>query len=445
MRRHICFFAVTLALFVAFATPAGAQKEYTLRIDVRAADGGSVAGTNVTIWGQVEGSQIFDVRAPSVLDRGQYGAIFTLDQMGFGLVFLAPGTYKVSVKNKFYKPKEIYISIPGQGQEGQMNHGAVVTLEKDTAVISRTLTVTVLGEKFEGGRSVTVPLSNARVQVSSQESEDGAVQRSGSNGVYTFNEPFVIGTEVQISVSADGWEPRDAKLIVGSWQQIDPNDRRTTTSDQITVKLRQKLKVEEFSLIVEVVDSKTGKPVPGASVDFEMIELGAAWKTVTTNLQGRTQPVEIPAVKATQKHAEFRVKVKANGYKEKWSDIPYDLPLFGEARSSYVVHLEPNPKANDTQNQGQGQNPYNLPPQFKNRTVIRVEPLDPVLECWAAGADKPCDQPNLEVQIIVYHFAGGGNYWDRRDYDAKRKQMADAGMVFRWACGKSLWRNGRCG
>lgn len=450
MRKRISLFAVTLALFGAFAVPTFSQKEYTLRIDVRAADGGSVAGTKIRIASQTTGSTIFDVRVAEVIYTRSTEAFFTLDGIGFALIFLSPGNYKAYVENKFYKKKEVYISVPEQGQENQMTQGTSVTLEKDLKQVSRRLTVTVVGEtRDNSGRTKTTPVPNAKVEVFSQETEWLYRGKTDASGVAIFDKPFVIGTEVKITATADGWDGQERSVIIGSWQEVDPGNRLTTTSDQAMLKLYKKVEQPKYLLAVQVVNAKTGAPIPGANVEIELIELaGMPFASGTTNLQGQTRSFEVPPLGRqpdSQKHAEMRIKVKARGYKDKWSDIPYEIPYLSTTGRNYLVHLDPDPKAENTQNQGSGQNPYNLPPQFKNRTVIRVEPLDPVLECWAAGADQPCYQPNLEAQVIVYHFAGGGSYWDRRDYDAKRKQQADAGMVFKWACGKSLWRNGRCG
>lgn len=99
-------------------------------------------------------------------------------------------------------------------------------------------------------------------------------------------------------------------------------------------------------------------------------------------------------------------------------------------------------RANDTSG---SQSVAELPAAFKGKQIVRTERLDGILECWSAGANAPCNEPNLESFITVYYFSDGGSFWDRRDYDNKRKQMTQAGMVFRWACQKSLWRNGRCG
>lgn len=448
MRRQIIIYAAALVLVGVFVIPVVAQKEYTLRIDVRAADGGSVAGTTVTIWGQVAGSQIFDVRSASVLDRGQYGAIFTLDEMGFALVFLAPGTYKATVKNKFYKEKTIYISVPIQGQEGQMTQSASVTLEKDEKDVSRRLTVTVLGETRDGsGRTTTAPVPNAKVEISSQETESLYRGKTDASGVAVFDEPFVIGTEVKVSATADGWDGQQRSLIIGSRQEIDPKDRRTTTSDQTVLKLWKKVKEPTYSLVVQVVNAQNGTPVSGASVEIELIELaGLPFATGTTNATGQTKPFDVPPLLTkpdSQKHADMRIKVKAKGFKDKWNDIPYEIPYMSTTGRNYLVQLEPLPKTEDSGTSGQVWNPYDLPAQFKTKAVQRIQKLESY-ECWAPP-NAPCTQPSIELSITVYYFVGGGSYWDRREYDRKRRAQADAGLVFSWACDKALWRNGRCG
>jgi hypothetical protein len=83
-----------------------------------------------------------------------------------------------------------------------------------------------------------------------------------------------------------------------------------------------------------------------------------------------------------------------------------------------------------------------LPPELRGKTILRTEKVEYV-ECWSPQ-NVPCSTPNLETFITNYHLEGGGVHGDRREYDRKRKAMADAGNGFKWSCYKSHWRNGRC-
>ena len=85
-----------------------------------------------------------------------------------------------------------------------------------------------------------------------------------------------------------------------------------------------------------------------------------------------------------------------------------------------------------------------LPPALKGKKIIRTEKVESV-ECWQADSNVPCTEPNLEVSMTIYHLGGGGAYWDRREYDRKRAEKANAGLKFAWSCAKASWRNGRCG
>lgn len=84
-----------------------------------------------------------------------------------------------------------------------------------------------------------------------------------------------------------------------------------------------------------------------------------------------------------------------------------------------------------------------LPPALRGKKIVRTEKIAYV-ECWSPP-NVPCAQPNLETFVTVYHLESGGAYPDRREYDRRRKAMADAGNGFKWSCDKPLWRNGRCG
>ncbi|MBE7515458.1 MAG: hypothetical protein HS105_02440 [Chloracidobacterium sp.] len=449
MKRLFFILAGTYLLVGLSSLPVAAQKEFTLRIDVSASDGGTVAGTKIRIASQVPGSVIYDVRAAKVIYNQSTDAFFAIDDMGFALIFVSPGTYKVYVENKFYKKKEVYISVPTPDQPGQLTKNVGITLEKDILFTSRKLTVKVLGEKTDSsGGLTTIPLKNANVDAWSPETEsDFKAILTDASGIAVFNEPFVIGTEVQVKVKANGWETATGVALIGSLQDIDPNDRRTATSDQIVIKLREKKKVEDFRLVVEAVNSKTGKAIPGASVELNLTGTAGlgdlAYARGTTNAQGRTQPMNVTMPERAGIHTEVRIRVKARGFTDKWSDVPSDLVRDGGGSRLYVVHLEPLPIAVDSNTSGQVWNPYDLPAQFKTKKIERIQKLESY-ECWAPP-NNPCMEPNIELSITVYSFVGGGSFWDRREYDRKRKAQADAGLVFSWACYKALWRNGRCG
>lgn len=85
-----------------------------------------------------------------------------------------------------------------------------------------------------------------------------------------------------------------------------------------------------------------------------------------------------------------------------------------------------------------------IPPELKGKRVVRTEKLEWV-ECWYSNPNVPCNEPNLETAVTIYHLEGGGAYWDRREYYRKRSEMEKAGYKFAWSCDKPLWRNGRCG
>lgn len=85
-----------------------------------------------------------------------------------------------------------------------------------------------------------------------------------------------------------------------------------------------------------------------------------------------------------------------------------------------------------------------IPDALRGKKVVRTQKQEWV-ECWYSNPNVPCNEPNLETAITWYQLEGGGFYGDRREYDRKRTEMANAGYKFAWACDKALWRNGRCG
>lgn len=74
---------------------------------------------------------------------------------------------------------------------------------------------------------------------------------------------------------------------------------------------------------------------------------------------------------------------------------------------------------------------FGLPAGIANRVVGRSELRSE--ECWTARPNGSADQPNctmIELSIWVYKLDDGSDYWDRREYDAKRAEMQRSGYYF---------------
>ncbi len=459
-------FWVAAILFIGiYAVPVSAQlKEYVVTFRVVS----SVNNTplpDATV--KVTGGRIFDVAGPPAnVDLIASG--IRPNEAGVLIFYAAPGQFTVTIERFGYESKVFAISVPAKGFEGnaRQDYGDIVLKSKNAEVDetrrikkdekedpnSRVLTVTVLGQRRSASGSVRwVPLNQAPVKVQKEEENvDGGLlfvtERTNGSGIATFRGNYRIGDELKVTASAEGYETRQLTITVGSRQNEGTVKSglaisSATFSDNITVQLSELPKAAPFTLIVEAVNSETRAAVAGARVEIELIG-GSQVAAANTNVQGRTRPLVITPLPSFSKHAQYRAKVSARGFKEKWSDIPDDLVLVGESGAPYVVHLDPIAKER-TGDARDAQSNNNLPPQFKGKQIARTEKLEYV-ECWSP-ANTPCDQPTIETSMTVYHFVGGGAYWDRAAYDRKRKAQADVGLKFAWACEKRLWRNGRCG
>ena len=90
------------------------------------------------------------------------------------------------------------------------------------------------------------------------------------------------------------------------------------------------------------------KPISGARV--EVVEIGAGQVGAgTTNYLGWVNISWQPLPGSEEKHARYRAKVSAPGYKSTWSDIPDDL-LTGKSRADYVIYVDPEPRSQSVAN-----------------------------------------------------------------------------------------------
>lgn len=304
---------------------------------------------------QFKGAGISAVDPDDASVSSRTGGAVQLGATGQVTAYMARGRYKVSFSHTAHKSQAFEITVPPPGSEDETNLDFELAMTMREEILARSLTVTVQGvRRGANGAETTVPLADASVEVFSEVFGTGGKSLTNGNGVVTFNRAYEIGSFLRIRASAEGYEPQEQTLVVGSRQEgapdrlsvggfippYDPNSTtRTGTSDSATFKLR-KAEPSEFSLIIEAVRADNGMPIVGARVEIELIG-GSQVAAGSTNVGGRTRPLIVTPLPGFSKHAQYRAKVSAPGYSEKWSDIPDDLLLFGETNSPYVVHLTP--------------------------------------------------------------------------------------------------------
>ena len=346
MRRLIIAAAILFTVGLSALGPVLAQtKVHTVRITVTSAiDGRALTGARITVKGKGVGTA--RVQHPSTGDRLSLTSYrgLRLDPDGL-LVFTAvPGSYVIEVSQPSHAPTAFTIDVPPPGEEGQTTHDYPVLLERNEKLLDRTLTVTVLGRKRDArGVEAPGPVAGARVRVFHNDDRSGRGTGTNERGIAVITSSFSIGDTVRVEVTANGYEPHEQTMVIGSIQDTATNPAlttRTSVEDRLTVTLRPGRSEAAPSLIVEAVRADTQAPVPSATVNIDVIG-GPNVAAGVTDAQGRTQPLTLIARAATSEtHAGYRAKVLAAGYKQKWSDIPAEMIRPGDPQR-YVVHLEP--------------------------------------------------------------------------------------------------------
>lgn len=342
-----------LALYGIPSLPATARAEGPVRVHqvtiavTSAIDGRPPSGVRVKLEGKGVGTS--RVSQPSYGDSLLLTSYSGLELEASGrLVFtVVPGSYIVTVTHESHQTRAFRIEVPPPGEEGATSHEYPVLLERNEKLLDWNLYVTVLGPPRDAPRAPAQPLEGAYVRTYHVESGLRAGGTSTkANGVVHIQSNFTIGDLVKVEVTKDGYRRAEQTVTIGSRQDTGGNPaltHRTTVADYLTVTLEPVDDERAPALIIEAVRTDNGAPVPGATVNIDVIG-GANVAAAVTDAQGRTPPLTLFARNvANEIHAGYRAKVIAEGYEQAWSDIPPDMIQPGEPKA-YAVHLEPKAK-----------------------------------------------------------------------------------------------------
>jgi hypothetical protein len=143
-----------------------------------------------------------------------------------------------------------------------------------------------------------------------------------------------IGDEIRIAVAANGYQPQE-KIAQMNADTVGGAGGILSIGGGAQFML-ERIPASAIYLTVEVRDANTNKGLYAAEVRVRSKSTGAEVYAALTNEDGGTDKLEIPVEKAAQ---GLQVRVKANNYEEKWSDIAPELVTIGERR--YSVFLSP--------------------------------------------------------------------------------------------------------
>ncbi len=176
------------------------------------------------------------------------------------------------------------------------------------------------------------PVSGAQVLVA-----PGTSNTTNSQGYADASHTQIIGEYVTLTVSAAGFKTQQQRILTGENRKGTGEFGAVKTPDDVATFILQPGNAPITSLVVEVLDSKSNKPVAAAAVAVNIIN-GEDVGSGTTSVRGEVLFSDFEA------SGEMRVKVRHSGYKDKWSDIPLELLESPTGDRRFLVYLDPEAK-----------------------------------------------------------------------------------------------------
>ena len=141
------------------------------------------------------------------------------------------------------------------------------------------------------------------------------------------------GEYITVTVSAEGYKSQEKEVLTGNNQtNFGGFGSVKVAEDEVSFTLEPSKETKTMPLVIEVLDSKSDKPIIGASVTIKAASNGA---------QASANTVSDGEARFTiNKGDQFRAMVKCKGYKEKWSDITAELTEGADnSERRFVVYL----------------------------------------------------------------------------------------------------------
>lgn len=216
------------------------------------------------------------------------------------IVITAGGKFDVTVRAGNFEPETRTIEINRFGD--QQVYTMPFNLKKK--LFDRELKVMVL-EEYEPG--LTRPKKEAIIQINN---EFAGV--TGADGTGSFKHHGTMGEMITVKASATDYDPDEKKIVVGGddWRYFPPQYDKAV----LTIKYNPAV----LKLTVQVLDEKTNKPITTASVE-------AVYNNSSFSPESFSRGNYVFKIKKTATQNYIRVKVKAEQYEEKWSDVTPDL------------------------------------------------------------------------------------------------------------------------
>ena len=248
------------------------------------------------------------------------------DQAGVAsLLVKASGEFTVSLRDGNFEPvAEQRVTVNRLGDKDAYTLTFKLKRKKSKF---RNLMVRVFDEKNH------TPIANASVDVSSRASDHvGGI--TDNSGIVHINNVLALGEDGTVTINGEGIESATKSYIGGgeNYRYSPP------VEDDITIYVK-KTNDDDIKLSVLALDKITDKPITNASISVSDNTSVTIATGGSTNSNGE---VRFVVSGKNLKHTPFRVKARANGYLEKWSDVTDDFLKSGDVRDKlFTVYLEP--------------------------------------------------------------------------------------------------------
>lgn len=290
------------------------------------------------------------------------------------------GVYTVRTQHPDFETAEDKIAI--SEEDKQDSYFMPLSLKKkggrNTNAV-RSLRVMVKDEKT--GKGIAGAVVNAESQV----------MQTGKEGIVIFEKTVAVGEKGTVKVSAAGYEPQEKTFISGGEQNANP----FSSQDEVSFTLK-KSGSGKVTMMVHVIDYATQNPVGKATVSVTDNAGNYIFSDITNAKGDVSSPVSITELDK----APFRVKAKAKGYDENWSDMTADFLQGKNDPVYFTINLKQSKAPGSSKEKKYG--PFFVPSSrwvstgitFKKGDRFRVE---------ASGAFTTKDGSKIGPE--------GGGYW----------------------------------
>ncbi len=253
------------------------------------------------------------------------------DQSGVvSLLVKSSGEYIVSLKHdNFEQAADQKVTV---NRLGDINEYTLSFQLKRKKGKLRNLTVRVFDEKDH------TPVPKASVDVRSVTSTlSGGI--TNDMGLANLSNVLALGEDGKVTVNANGYEPATNSYIGGG----DNYRYSPPLEDDLTIYLKKR-DDGDIKFTVLALDKNTDQPISNASI---LISDNASANITPIDATNSKGEVQFDISGKYLNNTPFRVKARANGYMEQWSDVTADFLKGGNERDKiFTVYLQPETSSN---------------------------------------------------------------------------------------------------